>query len=186
MVKLSITRKEVEDKLKSVGDYVKMDFLSTCLKKQMDFDTKKFVLLKLSEIYEARKMFSEAAKMMRNAAEINTTYDGKMTDFMKSCSLFVKSGHFDEADVSFTKAMACASGMQKDRIKAMRKEAFKAQAKEYIARDKRSHAAETYEKLLGLESLAPDEKREAQSTLLILYEKLGKVKEFYALKANMA
>jgi len=33
--------------------------------------------------------------------------------------------------------------------------------------------------------LTSEEKREIQGTLLMLYEKLGKVKEFYALKANM-
>jgi tetratricopeptide (TPR) repeat protein len=180
----TITRREVEDKLKTIGDYVKMDFLSQCLKMQIDFDTKKFCLLKLAEIYEARRMFSEAARMMRNAAEINTTYDGKMSDFMKSCTLFIKGGNFDEADVSFTKALGSATDLQKGRLKAARKEAYKAQAREFLARDRRSHAIEAYERLVNFE-LAPEEKREAQTTLLGLYEKLGKVKDYYALKANM-
>lgn len=180
----TITRREVEEKLKSVGDYVKMDFLSQCLKMQIDFDTKKFILLKLTEIYEARKMYSEAARMIRNAAEINTTYDGKMNDFMKSCTLFIKSGSFDEADVSFTKALGSATELQKGRLKAARKEAYKAQAKEYVAKGRRSHALDAYERILSFE-LTPEEKREAQSALLNIYEKLGKVKEFYALKANM-
>lgn len=180
----AITRREVEDKLKTIGDYVKMDFLSQCLKMQIDFDTKKFILLKSAEIYEARRMFSEAAKMMRNAAEINTTYDGKMNDFLKSCTLFIKSGNFAEADVSFTKAIGSATELQKRKIKDVRKEAYKMQAKEFIGRDKRSHAVEAYEKILTLE-LTPEEKREAQSVLLGLYERLGKVKDFYSLKANM-
>jgi tetratricopeptide (TPR) repeat protein len=180
----SITRREVEEKLKGVGDYVKMDFLAQCLKKQIDFDTKKFILLKLAEIYEQRKMFSEAGKMMRSAAEINATYDGKMSDFMKSCTLFIKGGNLEDGDTSFTKAIGCANGMQKDRLKSMRKEALKAQAKEFMNKDRRSHALTVYEKLLTLE-LTPDEKKEAQSTLIGIYEKLGKVREFYALKANM-
>ncbi len=180
----AVNRRELEERLKNVGDYVKMDLLSSALKKQLDFDTKKFVLMKLAEIYEARKMFSEAARMMRNAAEINTTYDGKMNDFIKSCVLFTKGGSFDEADISFTKAMGSATELQKGRLKVVRKDALKAQAREYLNRDRRSHAVEAYEKLLSLE-LASDEKREAQNTLLMLYEKLGKIKEFYALKANV-
>jgi tetratricopeptide (TPR) repeat protein len=162
-----------------------MDFLSQCLKKQLDFDTKKYVLMNLAQVYEARRMFSEAAKMMRNAAEINTTYDGKMNDFAKSCVLFTRAGNFAEADVSFTKAMGSAqTDLQKQRIKAVRKDALKAQAKEYIGRDKRSHAVAAYEHLVEID-LTPEEKREAQSTLLALYEKLGKVREYYALKTNM-
>ncbi|MBS3065671.1 hypothetical protein J4229_01355 [Candidatus Pacearchaeota archaeon] len=179
-----VTKRELEERLKNAGDYVKMDLLSSALKKQLDFDTKKFVLFKLAEIYETRKMFSEAAKMMRNAAEINATYEGKMNDFMKSCNLFIKGGSFAEGEVSFVKAMGCATELQKARLKTAKKEAYKAQAKEYLARQRRSHAMEVYEKILSLE-LTPDEKKEAQTTLLGLYEKLGKVKEYYALKASM-
>jgi len=178
------TKRELEEKIKNVGDYVKMDLLSSALKIQIDIETKKFVLLKLTEIYESRKMFSEAARMIRNAAELNSTYEGKMNDFMKSCTLFIKGGGFEDADVSFTKALGCATELQKGRLKAARKEAYKVQAKEYVAKKRRSHAVVAYEKLLALD-LTPDEKKDVQNTLLMLYEKLGKVKEFYALKANM-
>ena len=88
----TVTKSEVEKKLASVGDYVKMDFLAQCLKKNLDFDTKKFVLMKLAEIYESRKMFSEAAKVMRGGAEINATYESKLNDFVRSGVLFVKGG----------------------------------------------------------------------------------------------
>lgn len=180
----SVTRRELEDRLSKVGDYVKLDLLASALKKQIDLDTKKFCLLKLAEIYEQRKMFSEAAKMMRGAAEINITYDGKMNDFMKSCTLFIQSGNFAEGEVSFTKALGCATELQRGRLKTQRKEAYKVQAKEYVLRDKRSHAVEAYEKMLSLD-LTPDEKRDVQNILLGLYEKLGKVKDFYSMKSNM-
>ncbi len=180
----SVTRREVEEKLAKVGDYVKMDYLSQCLKKNLDFDTKKFCLLKLTEVYELRRMFSEAARMMRAAAEINTTYDGKMNDFMRSSLLFIKAGNLAEGDVSFTKALGSATDLQKGRLKAERKGAIKALAKEFAMRDKRSHAVEAYEKLLAME-MAPEEKKEVQNILLGLYEKLGKVKDYYALKGNM-
>ena|SRR3990172_4511267 len=180
----TVTRRELEERLKNVGDYVKMDLLSSALKKQLDFDTKKFVLVKLGAIYEERKMFAEAARMIRNSAEINASYEAKMNDFMKSSVLFIKSGNFAEGEVSFTKALGCATELQKVRLKAARKEAYKTQAKEYVMRNKRSNALAAYEKLLSLD-LTPEEKKEAQTALLGLYEKLGKVKDFYALKANM-
>lgn len=180
----AISRREVEEKLKNAGDYVKMDFLSSCLKKEMDFDTKKFVLMKLAEVYELRRMYYEAAKTIRNAAEINVTFEGKLKDFMKSAELFVKSGNFDESDISFNKALGSAKEIEKVQLKQKRKEWYRAQANDYVLKDKRSHAMSAYEKLLGLE-LNPAEKKEVQTALLGLYEKLGKVKEFYALRANM-
>ena len=180
----AITRREVDEKLKISGDYVKLDFLSACLKKQMDFDTRKFVLMKLAEVYEQRKMFAEAGKMMRASAEINTTYDGKMNDFVKSAQLFVMAGGFQDADVSFAKALGSAKEMQRQGVKNLRKEAYKAKAKDLLDKERRSHAMEAYEKLLDLE-LTPQEKREAQSSLLAIYEKLGKIKEYYHLKAEI-
>ena len=78
----SVTRKEMEAKLANSGDYVKMDYLQRCLKMQLDFDTKKFALVKLAGVYESRKMFLEAGRMMRNAADINATADSKFNDFI--------------------------------------------------------------------------------------------------------
>lgn len=175
------TRREVEAKIASVGDYVKMDYLADCLKKNLDFDTRKFVLTTLSKIYESRGMYSEAGKLMRWSADINTTYDGKVGDFMKSVELYIKAGVFDESDVSFNKALVLANQPQKNEIKTKRKLMYAAQAKEYIKRDKRKHAMETYEKLLTLD-LGPNEKKDVQNVLMGLYEKLGKVRDFYNMK----
>jgi len=182
--KEGVSRKEIEEKLGKVGDYVKMDYLQRCLKQQLDFDTRKFVLTTLSGIYEKSKMYLEAGKMMRQAAEINTTFSGKMNDFVKSMSLYIWGGNFDEADASYNKALACADGLQKTRIKERRKQVFKDVAKDLMGKDKRKHAMETYEKILEME-LNVDEKTEIKNTLLGLYEKLGKIQDYNTLKRSV-
>jgi tetratricopeptide (TPR) repeat protein len=179
------TRKDVEAKLATLGDYVKIDYLTRCLKQSLDFDTRKFVLTELAKIYEERAMPAEAARMLVFAADINTTFQGKINDFIKAAGLFIKSGNFDEADASFNKAVACANERQKVEIKSKRKEMYMTWAKFLSGKDnKRKHAMQVYEKLLSIE-LNPEEKREVQSTLLFLYEKLGKVQDFYSLKRSM-
>ena len=180
----AIRRRDVEAKLTQVGDYVKMDYLQACLKKTIDFDTKKYVLTTLADIYETKKMFLEAAKMLRMAAEINATAASKMQDYLRSMTLSVKGGNFAEAEISYTKAVACAEGIQKERVKAHRKEAFRKQAEELVAKDRRKGAAEAYERLLSLE-LFPDERKAAQTALLRLYEQLGKITEYNGLKHSM-
>lgn len=182
---MDITRKEIEQKLSTVGDYVKMDYLQQCLKKQLDFDTRKFVLLTLATIYETRGMYLEAARLLRNAAEINTTYDGKMHDFMRSTGAFIKGAGYDEAHLTFMKALGCVAEKAKPSIKETYKKLYFTQAEELIKRDKRKHALEAYERILSLDFLSPEEKRKAQVALLPLYEKLGKVKEFLALKKQL-
>ncbi len=185
-LKESVGRRDIEAKLANIGDYVKMDYLASCLKKNLDFDTRKFVLLKLSEVYESRKMFLEAGRLLRGAAEINATFEGKMQDFMKSCDLYIKGGNFDEAEISYGKALACADGMQKERLRQRRKEAYKAYALECMGKDKRKHAMEAYQRYLSIPELTAQERNEVQTLLLALYEKLGKIAEYDALKRTMS
>jgi len=175
------SKREIEEHLNGVGEYVKMDYLSACLKKQLDFDARKFSLNTLAKIYESRGMFSEAGKLMRASASINTTFNGKMDDFIKSMAVFVKAGNYEEAEVSFAKALALANISQKGRLKDIRKDAYLKQAREYINRDKRKHAMEAYERLLEID-ISLEERRDAQAKLLKLYEQLGKIREFYNLK----
>jgi tetratricopeptide (TPR) repeat protein len=173
----SVTKKEIEVKLANSGDYVKMDYLQRCLKMQLDFDTKKFVLTKLSNIYEGRKMFLEAGKMIRNSADINATADSKFNDFVKSLELFIKAGSFDEADITYKKALAMANARQKVELKIKMKDLYKFQVNELLSRDKRKHALEVYEKMLALD-LNPIERKEIQGSMMGLYQKLGKIREY--------
>ena len=184
MEKIEVTRREIEEKLKNVGDYVKIDYLAAALKKQLDFDTRRFVLTRLSALYESKNMFLEAGKLIRAAADINTTYEAKMNDFVKSAELFIKSGNFAEVDISVTKAIAVANERQKVDVKMKVKEAYKMHAQEAMKRDKRKQAMDVYEKLLTLD-LMPNERKEMQTTLLELYQKLGKIREYSNLQKSM-
>ena len=131
-------------------------------------------------------MLAEAGRLVRNAADINTTYEGMMNDYTKAMQLFIQSGDFDEADISLSKAVAsCNTEGQRAAIKIKRKETIQLQAQEYIKRDKRKHAMLAFEKLLSIRETNSDEKRQAQTQLLRLYEQLGKVKEFYNLQKSM-
>lgn len=182
--KKSVTRQEIEEKLKSVGDYVKMDYLQRSLKSNLDFETKKFVQLKLSKIYESRNMFSEAARMIKNAADINTTFKGKIQDYMKSADLFVKAGSFEEAEDVFKRALACGNNSEKMEIKGDYKRLFSAQAEAYLRQDKRNQARKTFERFLNME-LDVGERAETQRKLLDLYQKLGLIREYTSLKKSM-
>ncbi|MEI6731406.1 MAG: hypothetical protein WCK90_01865 [archaeon] len=182
---VDITRREVEAKLASVGDYVKMDFLQQCLKKQTDFDTKKFVLNTLADIYVQKKMFVEAARLMRVSADINTSFGAKIEDYMKSADLYIKSGAFAEADMSLMKALAEATPKQKSDLKIRHKNNYKSWADELLAKDKRKNAMDAYAKFLTLPEAAAHEKYDAQLKLVKLYERLGKITEFSNLRKSM-
>ena len=44
-------RREIEERLGKMGDYVKIDYLISCLKRDLDFDSKRFCLIKLSFMF---------------------------------------------------------------------------------------------------------------------------------------
>ncbi len=177
------TRREIEEKIAGMGDYVKMGYLSECLKKNLDFDAKKFVLIKLAGLYENRKMFREAGKCFRVSAEINTSYKTKIEEFMKSIELFAKGAHFDELEFTYKKALSIATGNEKKDITNKVVNMMKSEARNATKNDKRKYATEVYEKLLGFE-ISDVDRKEVSNELLPLYEKLGKLKEYYSLKGQ--
>lgn len=178
------TRQEIEMRLKVMGDYVKMDYLNSCLKGGLDFETKKFVMIILAGIYEGRGMYFEAGKLFRAGADITSTYEGQIADLLKSSELFIRGGKFDESEISEKKALVIANDKQKDKIKKDITEFYKTQAKAYLNKEKRKHALDTYEKILKRD-LEFNEKRALQEKVLELYGRLGKIREYGVLKRSL-
>lgn len=174
----------MQAKLTKMGDYVKIDYLQRALGSGLDFDSRKFALLELSRLYEGKGMYSEAGKMMKNAAEINTTFKAKLQDYMKSVELYVRSGLYQDADFVFAQALALATDREKPELKIAMKNYYLTNARSYLKADKRTPARKIYEKLLTLD-LNPSEKQEVQKELLTLYERLGAIRDYYKLKESM-
>jgi len=177
-------KQKIEKKLESMGDYVKMSYLQRALHSQIDFDSRKFVLVRLAGIYESRNMFLEAAKMIKNAAEINTTFKDKINDYVRAVELYIKGSNYDEADLVLAQGLALASKQEKDALKNRVKEFYKSQAKFLFNEDKRNQARLAYEKLLTLD-ISFSERLDIQKELLKVYDKLGLVKEYFAVKRSI-
>ncbi|MAG38084.1 hypothetical protein CMI45_01715 [Candidatus Pacearchaeota archaeon] len=173
---------EISEKLKGMGDYVKISYLRDCLNNNLNFETRKFVLVRLAGIYEERSMFGDAAKLYRFASEINTSTESRINDFVKSTELFIRAGMFDEADASYRKALSLAKEIEKNKIVESVKGFYKTQGKLHEANDKRRNAMIIYEKLKSSFDLDMEEKKFVRERLLFLYDKLGKIKEYLALK----
>ncbi|MEK6858910.1 MAG: hypothetical protein AABX53_03295 [Nanoarchaeota archaeon] len=178
------SRQEIDAKLATMGDYVKIDYLQRALSSGLDFDTKKHVMTILSRLYESKSMYLESARLLRNAADINTTFKAKINDFMKSIELYIKGGNYSEADFVFQQTLALATEIEKSGLRTLLKNYYAVEAKNFLRVDKRNQAKKAYEKLLTLELTAP-EKHEAQQQLLALYEKLGNIRDYFKLKESM-
>ncbi|MEK6909315.1 MAG: hypothetical protein AABX23_04655 [Nanoarchaeota archaeon] len=179
------TRSEIDAKIKTMGEYVKMSYLQRAVKSQLDYDTRKFVLLELTKIYEQKGMFLDASRTIRAAADITTTFKDKIEQFMKSVEFSIRGNKFTDAERLFQQALALGNDREKWEMKQMYKKFHFGQAQTYLRNDKRNNAKEVLQKMLSLD-LSAEEKTKVQNVLLDLYYKLGNVREYHALKDKMA
>lgn len=177
------TRQEIEGKLKGMTDFLKMEYLESCLKYHRDFDAKKFCNLKLAELYEGRSMFSEAARNMSSMAEMAATFKEKIQAYMKETELWIKAARYDLADDAFRKALASGNMKEKEEMKKAIKQLYKKQAEVYEKVRRNANALKIYEKLLQMAD--EDEKPEIKKKLLELYKILGKIREYTILSGQI-
>ena len=125
------TKEEIEARLKVIGgDMLKVEYLGNCLKQQLDFNVRRFVHLKLADIYKSLSMHDQAARNIDAFADLAATFKDKSQSYMQEVELWVKYGDYDKADEAFKKASACASLKEKEEIKQQLKKFFLGKAYE--------------------------------------------------------
>jgi len=178
------TRQEIEFKVGNMSDFLKMEYLESCIKFHREFDIKKFCNMKLAELYEKRNMFTEAARNAASAAEMASTFKEKIEAYMKEVELWIKASQYDRSDEAFRKALASGNTMEKFEMKQAVKEFYKRQALAYEKSGRNANALKVYQKIMEIASDEP-EKKEVKMKLLVLYERLGKIREYSVLKAQL-
>jgi tetratricopeptide (TPR) repeat protein len=171
-------KEEIEAKVKVIGgDMLKLEYLENCLKKPLTFDVRKYVYMELAKLYEARLMFNEAARNISGAAEISITFKDKMQLYMQTANLLIRHGSYDVADKAFEKALVCANMREKNELKKKFKEMYMQRAKEFEDANKFNNAIRIYEKLPVFGFVNEEEKRQINTRLIGLYNKVGKIQE---------
>jgi tetratricopeptide (TPR) repeat protein len=181
MLRVGMSKSEIEQELEGKGNFVQIDHLTYFLKENLTLDMKKFICIKLATLYEKVGMLTEAAKMYESAGIISIAFTEKMKHFVKEAELYIKTGSFDRADEAMKKAMGQANSIEKQNIYTSIKEFYKRQAEVYEKELRRNHAAIIYEKLLEMK-ISDQERKEIKEKLLVLYDKLGKRDEYLLLE----
>ena len=177
------TKNEVEVKLSQMSPFLQMEYLESCLKSHMDFDVQRLCHQKLAELYDSRNMFSEAARNMDAVAELAGTFKDKMQAYIKETELWIKSGYYDRAEDAFKKALASGNSREKEEMKKAIKELYKRQALVYEKANRNSNALKIYELLIR--TADESEILKLKEKILELYKRLGKIREYTQLKAQL-
>ncbi len=172
---------EIKSELKGKGDFVQIDNLTKLLKEKIRPEVRKFVYQKLGEIYEAKGMYVDAAKMCHNVAIACIAFSEKRNYHLKEAELYITAGKYNDADEAMKKAMREANAPERAEIFVTIKEFYKRQAEELELKRRKNQATKIYEKLLRMVT-SNVEKKEIKIKLLELYDNLGMVREYLALK----
>lgn len=179
-----MTKVEIEEFLKGKGDFVQIDHLTRFLKtKEVPLEKKKFIYQKLADLYEKKGMFKEVAKTYGFLSEASIVFTDKIKYDVKAAEFYIKAGDFVASEASVKKAMVEANIQQRAEIFVQIKEFYKKQGEAYEKTLKRAQAIRIYERLLHM-NLKDNERDEIKKKLMPLYEKTGKLKEYFSIKDN--
>ncbi len=184
MLKKEMTKLEIEKELSKQGDYVQIDNITRFLKENLPVDVKKFVLLKLVEIYEKRAMFQAAADIYNKLTEITMVASDKNLYFIKEIQCYIKAGFFDKAELTIKRVVGEVSVAERAKIVNTIRDFYKSQAETYEKEGRRNKALQTYEKMLTM-NYSEIEKANIDKKLLGLYKNLGMINQFMALEKKL-
>jgi len=179
-----MTKVEIEKELKGQGDYVQIDNITRFVKENPAIDVKRFVYLKLVDIYQKRNMFADAADIYNRLIEISLIDKDKITYLTKATECYIKGGFYDKADITLKKAISESSIIERGKITLAIKEFYKQQAEMYEKDKRKNKAIQTYEKMLTMNYSEMD-KKEINKKLIQLYKDLGMIDKFMVLEKKV-
>ncbi|MEK6891081.1 MAG: hypothetical protein AABX03_02995 [Nanoarchaeota archaeon] len=178
-----VTRIEIQNALNGKDDYTKLDVLNRALRNADSLDVKKFILLNLATINEARTFFKDAAKNIDSAAEMSLTFKEKMDYYMKETELLIKASDFVLADKIFLKALDCGNRVEQASMKPKYLEFYRNFADKLEKEGKSRKALEFYEKMFSMD-LSYEEKSAIKEKILKIYEKVGRIRDYNSFKSR--
>ena len=176
-------REEIEAKANTMSDFLKMEYFESCIKIIPDINISKYCYKKLSELYEKKIMYPEAAKYIAKFRELCVGFNEKIAATVKEAELLFKAGQYDPADYMFKKAMGLSDEAGKFEIKRNMVALYKQEAANFEKSNRSTAALKIYEKLVHFVSDA--ERNEVRKRMLDIYQKLGKIKEYIRLKSDL-
>jgi len=176
MVYTGITKSEIESIIQKKGDFMQIEYLSDLSRKALPVHVKKFIYLKLANIYHRKSMFKEEARIFDLLALNSVAFSERVKYYVKETEVFIRTCRFNEADTTMKKALREANSIEKEEIYYSIKDFYKKVADDYVKQLKRNSATKVYEKLLNMR-LTDFEKEKIKERLIELYEKLGRFNE---------
>ena len=177
------TEDDIRNRLKELSaPMLQQEYLENLLKRMaLQPSIKVFASKNLTDLYIKRGLWSSAARILENAADAATAFNEKKSIYMNVGALYIKAMDYLPADDAFRKAVEAASPGEKAKLTVDIRGIFLREA-ETLDKDARiAKAVKLYERILR-SATAPDEKKKVMSRLMVLYEKLARISDSFAMR----
>ncbi len=173
---------EVKKKAESMSDFLRMEYLELCVSKFSDFYVLKYCYMELIKLYESRLLYQDALKYLSKLQIITTSNLEKSELFGKEVEILIKGGYYDRVDSAYKNAAKLIGNFYP--IKRKMIDLYKSEADKFEKGNKNYSLLKVYERLIPM--LEGADRNEYQKKLIIVYDKLGKVRESLALEKNIS
>ena len=175
--------KEIDEQLTNMNtDLNKIYFLETLLKNpRPSLDYKRYILEKISELNEGRKMYERAAKYMLQKATIEIASKEKMESYLKAAELYAMAGKLEDSEQMFLRAKRECKPEEQGRIELAKKNIFLTFAQDLENKGKKASASKFYEHLVKMK-LEPAQKQIIKEKLIRTNKALGLFRDIKAIE----
>lgn len=172
---LEKNKEEVQKKAESMSDFLRMEYLENCSRYFKEPDILIYSYKELAKLYERRSLYSDALKYLGKLHEFCKQNKDKINVYLKETELLIRGGYYDNAQGAYKSALKISNSVEKYEIK---KEMVNILVREInrLEKEKRNvKLQKVYEMLMPF--LSDKERTVIRKRLVIIYQKLGKVRE---------
>jgi tetratricopeptide (TPR) repeat protein len=172
---LERTKGEIDAKVRTMSDFLKMEYLEKCLTMFRDPEILKYCYTELARLYEGRIMYSDALKYLNKLHALTVLSIDKFHIHEKEIELLIKAGNYERVPEVFKMAIKLVGEVEAMNLKRKIIKLYQMEAQKFDNSGKNLAALKVYERLIPL--LTDHERNEARKKLLNIYKKLGRVRE---------
>ena len=176
-------KKEIEIRVSKMSDFLKMEYLESCLKKFTDHEIQKFCCIELSKLYESKFMYPEAVKYIFKFQELTGNPMEKKKASQKEIELLIRGGFYDKAESVVKKIVAILNEQEKFELKRNIIGLYGAIGEKAERNGRNAEIVKVYEKMLPYAT--DTEKNHIKFKLISAYKKLGKIREAIELEKDL-
>jgi len=180
---LENNKKEIEAKAEKMSDFLKMEYLESCVQKFNDIEIRRYCYYELSKLYENKKMYSEAIKYLSKFRELCILRKEVVEVIFKEIELFIKNGNYDGAEIFYKNSLKELNEKEKFELKRKIIECYKKEIEDAEKTNKISKLLKACEKLIH--HVVDKERNDIKKKIANAYKKLGKVREYLEIEKEL-